>query len=90
MLLAIQAKVRAQEDEFAIPHFFEEMAEDRLMLVDVENAVAHGRIRRRFTREPRGTRYEVVGPATDGGEMAVICRLKETGKILFIIVYALE
>ena len=90
MILAIQEKVRAQEYEFAIPHFFEEMAEDKLMLSDVENAIANRRIRRRFTREPRGTRYEVVGPATDGREIAVICRLKETGKLLLITVYALE
>ena len=90
MLLAIQAKVCAREYEFTIPHFFEEMAEDRLMLSDVENAIANGRIRRRFTREPRGTRYEVVGPTIDGREIAVICRLKETGKLLLITVYAME
>lgn len=90
MILAIQERVRAQEYEFAIPHFFEEMAEDGLMLPDVEHAIAKGRIRKRFTREPRGTHYEVVGPATDGRQIAVICRIKETGKLLFITVYALE
>ena len=90
MILAIQEKVRAQAYEFAIPHFFEEMAEDRLMLLDVEHATVNGLIRRRFTREPRGIRYEVVGPATDGRELAVICRVKETGKLLLITVYALE
>lgn len=38
----------------------------------------------------RGVRYEVVGTATDEREVAVICRLKETGKLLFITTYALE
>ena len=29
------------EYEFAIPHFFEEMAEDDLILPDIEMAIAH-------------------------------------------------
>ena len=78
------------EYEFAIPHFFEEMANDDLLFADIERAVATGRIRRRFKRDPRGIRYEVVGAATDEREVAVICRLKETGKLLFITTYALE
>lgn len=78
------------EYEFAIPHFFEEMADDDLLLPDIEMAIAHGHIRRRFTRDPRGTRYEVVGPTTDGRDIGVICRLKRTGKLLFITTYVLE
>ena len=78
------------EYEFALPHFFEEMADDNLILPDVEMAIAHGRIRRRFTRDPRGRRYEVVGPTTDGRDIAVICRIKGTGKLLLITTYALE
>ena len=75
----IREKVRSQEYEFAIPHFFEEMANDDLIFADIEAAVARGRIRRRFTRDPRGPRYEVVGQATDGRRVATICRIKETG-----------
>jgi hypothetical protein len=86
----IREKVREQEYEFAIPHFFEEMANDGLIFPDIEASIAGGRIRRRFTRDPRGTRYEVVGPATDGRQVATICRIKETGKLLFITAYVLE
>lgn len=86
----IRRKVRDQEYEFAVPHFFEEMANDDLQLVDIENAILKGRIRRRFTRDPRGVRYEIVGPAMDGRRVAVICRIKERGKLLFITTYALE
>jgi len=39
--------VRAGEYEFAIPHFFEEMANDDLLFADIESAIATGRIRRR-------------------------------------------
>jgi hypothetical protein len=87
---AIREKVRDREYEFTVPHFFEEMANDDLILADIETAIAGGRIRRRFTRDPRGTRYEIVGAATDGRLIAVICRVKETGKLLFITTYALE
>jgi hypothetical protein len=82
--------VRTGEYEFAIPHFFEEMANDDLLFADIETVIATGRIRRRFRRDIRGIRYEVVGNATDEREVAIICRLKETGKLLFITTYALE
>lgn len=82
--------MRAGEYEFAMPHFFEEMENDDLLFADIERAIATGRIRRRFRRDLRGIRYEIVGTATDEREVGVICRLKETGKLLFITTYALE
>jgi len=86
----IREKVEKQEYEFTIPHFFEEMANDNLTFADVEMAIAKGRIRRKFTRDPRGTRYEVIGPATDMRDIGIICRIKSTGRLLFITTYALE
>jgi hypothetical protein len=50
----IREKVRDGDYEFAIPHFFEEMANDDLLFADIEKVVDTGRIRRRFTRDPRG------------------------------------
>jgi hypothetical protein len=86
----IRRKIQNNEYEFAIPHFFEEMAEDELDMLDIESVIRNGKVRRRFTRDPRGVRYEVVGPSTDGRRVAVICRIKTTGKLLFITTYALE
>ena len=86
----IREKIRNQEYEFAIPHFFEEMANDDLIFADIERVIATGRIIRRFTRDPRGDRYEIVGSATDDRKVAVICRIKETGKVLFITTYTVE
>jgi len=63
---------------------------DNLTFADVEMAIVKGRIDRKFTRDPRGTRYEVIGPATDGRIIGIICRIKSTGKLLFITTYALE
>jgi len=86
----IREKVRNREYEFTLPHFFEEMVNDDLTFADIETAITNGRIRRRFTRDPRGTRYEIVGPATDGRHVAVICRIKATGRLLFITTYLVE
>ena len=86
----IREKLRNQEYEFALPHFFEELANDNLIFADIEMSIANGQINRKFTRDPRGTRYEVVGPAADGRKIAVICRIKSTGKLLLITTYALE
>lgn len=50
------------------------MANDNLTFEDIEIAICNGRIDRKFTRDPiaRGTRYEVVGSAIDGREIAVL------------------
>ena len=34
--------------------------------------------------------YEVIGPATDMRDIGIICRIKSTGRLLFITTYALE
>jgi len=86
----IREKIAKQEYEFTIPHFFEEMADDNLTFADIEMAINNGRINRKFTRDPRGTRYEIIGPAINGREIAIICRIKNTGKLLLITTYTLE
>jgi len=86
----IREKVRKRDYEFTFPHFLQEMANDNLMFADIERAISNGKIRRRFTRDPRGTRYEIVGPAIDGRQVAVICRIKATGKLLLITTYLVE
>jgi hypothetical protein len=86
----IKEKIKDREYELTIPHFFEEMAEDGLTFTDIETAIQKGKVRRRFTNDPRGTRYEVVGPAVDGRKVAIICRIKSTEKLLLITTYVLE
>ncbi len=69
-ILSIIGKIRKKaiekEYEFAMPHFFEEMAADELEFEDVKRAIITGRIRQKFTRDPRGIRYEIIGRAIDG------------------------
>lgn len=71
-------------------HANEEMSEDDLESHDVEQVLLTGAITRRFTRDPRGTRYEVTGDTTDGRQAAVICRFLASGWLLIITAYAIE
>lgn len=86
----IRKKMRDGEYEFTIPHFFEELAADGMIFSDIEMAIRRGKIRRKFTRDPRGARYEVVGRTEGEREIAVVCRIKSTGKLLLITTYAVD
>jgi hypothetical protein len=69
-------------------HAIEEMAEDGLLLADVENAVVLGAITKTETDDPRGARYTIVGLAEDlKTEVGVVGRFTETGVYLIITVY---
>ena len=46
-------------------HAVDEMAEDRLGILDVESAILSGEITKTETGDPRGPRYIVVGLAED-------------------------
>lgn len=70
-------------------HAEDEMWADQLERSDVENAILKGRIAKRMTRYPRGTRYRIDGPAEDGRPIHVICRFNEEGAFLIITLYAL-
>ena len=79
-----------REERYQISvHANEEMSKDDLIAVDVENALLTGKIIKRFTRNARGTRYEVNGQACDGRPMAVICRILDNGWLRIVTVFAL-
>jgi hypothetical protein len=65
------------------------MADDEIEFSDIEKIIDTGWIKKKLTDDPRGTRYEIVGTCSDGREAAIICRIKSTGKLLLITIYAL-
>ena len=71
-------------------HANEEMSEDNLVAEDVESIILTGGIARRFTRDPRGTRYEVIGDTMDGRRACVVCRFLPSTALLIITAYAQE
>ena len=82
----IRALVREQRYEIST-HANEEMSDDEFISLDVEQAILTGMIEKRFTRDPRGVRYEVVGRALDGRSIAVVCRILTTEWLRIITVY---
>ena len=70
-------------------HAEEALWDDGLERDDVENAILKGRIEKRMTKDPRGTRYRIEGPAKDGRLIHVICRFHEIHELIIITVYAL-
>jgi len=71
-------------------HAEEEMAEDALERRDVENAILRGKIDKKMTRDVRGTRYRIAGPAEDGRLVHVVCRFGDEGDLIIITVYAVR
>ncbi len=69
-------------------HAHEELAADRLTLIDLESAVLIGEIGRVEQDDPRGTRYTVTGTATDlVTPVSVVGRFIPDGRWLIITVY---
>jgi len=82
----IREKIRSR-DYYLSSHAEDEMAEDGFERKDVENALLRGRVEKKLTRDPRGTRYQVEGPACDGRSMQVLCRFKDIGALIIITIY---
>ena len=70
-------------------HAEEEMLDDDLERKDIENAILKGWMDKKMTRDIRGTRYRIEGPAMDGRLIPVLCRFRESANLIIITVYAL-
>ena len=86
---AIRQKIRTR-DYYLSSHAEEELVEDGFDRFDVERAILRGGVQKRLTHDPRGTRYRIGGPASDGRLMHVLCRLREAGSLVIITVYEPE
>jgi len=72
-------------------HAYDEMDQDRLDVLDIESAILTGRIEQTLTKDPRGTRYVVVGTATDEAtEVGVVVRFVEHEQLLVLTVYEIK
>ena len=72
-------------------HAYDEMEQDHLDVLDVESAVLTGVIDKVLTVDPRGTRFVVMGNATDQETpVAVVVRFVEHDQLLIITVYEIK
>ncbi|MCB0175957.1 MAG: DUF4258 domain-containing protein [Anaerolineae bacterium] len=89
LLQRIQRAVREQKYRVS-SHANDEMADDFLMAADIESIIFTGKIARRFTKDPRGRRYAVLGSTTDNRRAYVVCRFLLSGVLLIITAYVAE
>jgi hypothetical protein len=69
-------------------HAYDEMDADNLDVLDVESAILTGKIDEVLTMDPRGTRYVIIGNATDlNTQVGVVVRFVERDHLLIITVY---
>ena len=69
-------------------HALEEMAEDDLIIFDIENAILTGNIIKLQRNDPLGTKYIIEGVGIDKSIIIrTVGRFKETGTYLIITVY---
>lgn len=68
-------------------HANEEMSEDELEAKDIESIILNGKVIKKFTSDPRGTRYESSGNTTDGRRAYVVCRFLPSSILLIITAY---
>ena len=72
-------------------HAYDEMDDDHLDVLDVESAILTGEIDQVLTVDPRGTRYVVIGNATDQEALvAVVVRFVAADQLLVITVYEIK
>jgi hypothetical protein len=83
----IRKKVR-ERDYYLSSHAEDEMVADGFDRSDVERAILQGFVQKKLTRDSRGTRYRIEGPANDGRSMHVVCRFHATRGLIIVTVYA--
>ncbi len=76
------------KDYYLSSHAEDEMLDDGLERTDIENAILKGKIEKKLTKDLRGTRYRIEGPAKDGRQIHVVCRFKEDSNLVIITIYA--
>lgn len=87
VLKRIQDAIRTEQYELTV-HALEEAEDDDFTIADIEHAILDGSIVRKYTHDPRGTRYEIRGSAEDGRTACVLCRFCERTGLLVITVFA--
>ena len=71
-------------------HAADEMAEDNLVILDVEHAIMTGQVARREKDDLRGTKYIVEGFALDGATSVGVVGRFSGNRFLIITIYEIR
>ena len=68
-------------------HALDEAVNDAFNVLDIKNVLLNGALSKKYTHDPRGTRYEIRGPTLDGRSMKVVCRFDSAGNVRVMTVF---
>jgi hypothetical protein len=71
-------------------HADEEAQEDDINISDIKNAIYTGKIIKKYTNDPRGTRYKITGKTFDNRLLNVIVRFNTLGEVRILTVFILR
>ena len=87
ILKEMRDKIRNREYILTI-HGEEEMDNDSLSIYDVERCIMTGKIlERQKDKVTAEWKYRINGKSLSGGEVEVVAKLSQTGKLVIITVY---
>lgn len=91
MTILTRIKMAVREGNYELTeHAIEEAEADGFGPLDIRQALFQGEIVRRYTKDPRGPRYKLCGPAMDGRLMYIVCRFNEWRSVRIITVFAVQ
>jgi hypothetical protein len=82
----IRQKVQRGEVFFS-EHAYDELKADYFSTLDAIRAIMNGKVIEKLTYDHRGTRYVILGTATDNREIEIVCRFHESGNLIIITGY---
>jgi len=68
-------------------HADEEAQEDNVNISDIKNSIQTGKIIKKYTDDPRGTRYKIQGVTLDNRLLNVIVRFNNLGEVRILTVF---
>ena len=86
LITRIRKLVRQGRYEITV-HADEEAQEDDVAISDIKNAIFTGHIIKKYTSDPRGIRYKVLGKVKDGRLLNVVIRFTTLGEVRIITVF---
>ena len=84
-------KVAVRDGHYEVTeHAIQEAEADGFGPLDLRNAMLKGQLFKKMTKDPRGTRYIILGTALDERKLFLVCRFTERKEVRIITVYAEE
>jgi len=68
-------------------HADEEAQDDDVSISDIKHAIENGKITKKYTHDPRGIRYKLMGKTCDGRLLNIILKFNSLNEAKIITVF---